>query len=216
MTSTLIIDPLFNTPGMHDDTGAFEPHAAKLAKVLAPDAARLSFDNTFIQTARLDDLMRKMGERTERNLVHIGHGWHVGCEAGLLIADSTRMLRFFNQMPKLRKVVFLSCSTASIPLKTSLAWTVMRATNTEVLAHTSEGRDAQNPNVVHLARDGFRSLPDWRGHRSPHWKAWVDFLLHHDGWVPMVESFIGLTKPHADWHFYLDADGFLQWEPRTT
>ena len=215
MTSTLIIDPLFNTPGMHDDTGAFEPHAQKLARVLGAEATRLSFDNFLSKMLRLEGLMYKMGTRTEKNLIHIGHGWHTGCEAGLLLGDQTRMLRFFNQMPELNKAVFLSCSTASAPLKTSLAWSIMRATATDVLAHTTEGRDVQNPHVIHLARDGFRSLPDWRGSRSPNWHAWVDFLLHRDGWVYMVCAFIGLDTTHSDWRFFTDADGFLQWEPRS-
>jgi hypothetical protein len=217
MTSTLIIDPLFNTPGMHDDTGAFEPHAAKLAKVLGAEATRLSFDNTLSKPVRLDDLIRRMGVRPEKNLIHLGHGWHTGCEAGLLLSDPRRTGDFLNTMPNLEKFVLLSCSTASSPIATSLAWHLMRASGLEVLAHTTEGRDAQNPNVTHIVRGGARTLPDWRGHRSPHWKAWVDYLLHQNGWVDMVCAFIKLVPVITpDWHFYTDTDGFLQWEPRTT
>jgi len=214
MTSTLIIDPMFNTPGMHDDTGAFEPHAQKLARVLGAEATRLSFDNFLSKALRLDELIHKMGKREETSLIHIGHGWHSGCEAGLLVGDQARLLRFFNLMPKLTKAVFLSCSTAGVPLKSSLAWDISQRTDVELIAHTTEGRDAQNPNVVHIARGGFRSLPDWRGKRSPYWKEWVNFLLHREGWVDMTKAFLGLDTTNTDWRFFTDADAFLQWEPR--
>ena len=207
MTKTLIIDPTHNTPGMHDDTGAFEPHARALHRYV-DDSTRLSFDNFLSPAARLSELIRDMGDaREEENLVHVGHGWHTGCECGFSLHDLTRLRLFLSKMPKLKKVIFFSCSTASDPLKTSLAWHLM-SEGYEVLAHTNEGRDVQNPNVIHIARGGFRSLPDWRGSKSPDWLAWVHYL-RDGGWMELAQSFVN-EKPGR--LFKLDADGFLQWD----
>lgn len=213
MTKTLIIDPKHNTPGMHDDSGAFEPHAQALHRALE-DSTRLSFDNFLPPPVRLSELIREMGEaRSEEDLVHVGHGWHVGAECGFTMHDLTRMRLFFSKMSMLKRAIFFSCSTASDPLKTSLAWTIAHENNIEVLAHTNEGRDVENPNVVHIARGGFRSLPDWRGKKSPNWHRWVDFMRGL-GFVTLAQAFLGYDTTSPSFRFFNDADGFLQWEPR--
>lgn len=214
---TIIVDPLYNTPGKHDDSGAFEPHAELLKRVMGGRAERWSFDNTDLNMLRRFESLCSIrledpDARELKNFIHIGHGFHNHCQCGLDIAHVPDLR---DHIPECRTFILLSCSTASAPLHTSLAWNLAHLPGkTEiprVLAHTTAGRDVENPYAMLITEHGARYIV---GPGTTHWKAWVRFL-RTDGWVLMVRAVLegpeGLNFPGFVW----DDAGFLDWTPVT-
>lgn len=202
----LVIDPAHNTPGMHDDDGAFEPHAEKIAKALGPAGERLSIDNLKPESERFTDFFHDVGNTTMfESWTFVSHGWHVGIEEGLATGNLSRLAA---KVPP--RVVVLACSTASPPFATSFAAALVKFGAQDVIAHDRRGRDVQNPFVVHARAQG--AIIEWRYIVEPgsvHWHAWVKFL-NDGGWIDLALFVIGMPF-HGN--FSRGADGFFVWTP---
>jgi hypothetical protein len=199
---TLIVDPLHNSPGEHDDSGAFEIAARALAQILGPNAIRFSFDNAEPYAARLAELERYVTGLSVDAFVEISHSTHHRMQSGIDPANVATLLRRFASPPKV--AVLLACSAASPPLSTSVAMGFYRA-GLDVYAHTTVGHAYLNPFVTQL-RENYGEAFVVEPH-STHWRAWIAFLKRR-GWARLVLAALGDMGDGFFWQ-----KGFLRWEP---
>lgn len=192
----LIIDPLHNTPGEHDDDGAFEPGAEKLAKAFAGagvDATRFSFDNTFGYDARVAQLRSFITGKQFDALVEVSHGLHTKLQSGISVINDHLVLNDFAP-PAPKVAVLLACSAASPPIESSIAYQLARD-GLEVLAHATVGHAFLNPFVVHVRPGATIDAP------QPH-----DFVV-----LPFSSNWHAWTVEPA--RFYRGPTGFIHWTP---
>jgi hypothetical protein len=204
----LVCDPLHNTPGMHDDDGAFEPGASKIAAALGPQAERLSIDNLKPEPERFADFLQDVtAPPMFESWVFVSHGWHTGIEEGLANGNLPRLAA---KVPP--KVVLFCCSTASPPLATSFAAALVKYGAQDVVAHDRRGHAFLNPYAVHVRQVGV--TPESRFIVEPgsaNWHAWIAFL-RSGGWIDLALFAIDAGAAQRG-NFSRGADGFFVWTP---
>ncbi len=218
--NVLIVDPLHNSPGEHDDSGAFELGAEKLALAFGADATRFSFDNTFGYETRFAALLSFVTNKRVDAIVEVSHGQHARLQSGVTTFNSGSLLAGF-AAPAPKVAVLFACSAASSPIDSSIAYQLARG-GLEVLAHSTVGHAYLNPYVVHvrppLTPDAQPTHDYIVAPGSAHlWRAWVAYL-RGGGWLALArfavmggEALSGMTDPTTG--FYRDLVGFIRWAP---
>ena len=202
----LVCDPLHNSPGMHDDDGAFEPGAQKIAAALGVAGERLSIDNLKPEPERFSDFLHDViNTAMFESWTFVSHGWHVGIEEGLAVGN---LVRLAAKVPP--RVVLLACSTASPPIATSFAAALVKFGAQDVVAHDRLGHAYFNPFVVHVRANGVVVESHYIVQPgSTNWHAWVAFL-RAGGWIDLALFSIGTP---FNGNFSRGADGFFVWTP---
>lgn len=215
----LIIDPMFNSPGMHDDDGAFELGAEKLAKTIGPNRAeRASFDNRNGYPTRLHDVEAAILHTDHVDVfIEVSHSTHVRLQSGIDRSNLPGVLKSFRSGPPSLAILF-ACSAASEPFASSVA-EQMAGLGVECIAHSTVGHAYFNPYLVHVRPPevGKRPFPERRyivGPGTPHWRSWVADIKR-GGWLDLVLFCIADVKALATPHgmFKRDAEGFITWQP---
>lgn len=210
----LIIDPLHNSPGEHDDDGAFELGAQKLAAVLGPGATRFSFDNGNGYAARFAELRTFVKGKQFDGIVEVSHSTHTRLQSGVNVHNVDDLLHELAE-PLPRVAVLLACSAASPPIESSISFQLARH-GVETIAHSTVGHAYLNPHLVDVRLVGgfpmWRTIPIRFPSATTAWRAWVAFV-RRGGWVDVTRFALGVFGDLHVTGLYRDVDGFIRWTP---
>jgi hypothetical protein len=184
---SIAFTPKYNTPGLHDATGAFQPEARSFAKIHGGVVVQVDNHAT-------KQKMRESVIETLRNMIEqptlvafFCHGWRTGIQLGFSSANVAELVPLFGISPA---VALYACSAGDGAgvggdggFADSLRDALCRDGNVfcQVDAHTTSGHCSRNPYVRRFEGMG-SSVGGAGGYyivtpRSEQWPAWKRALM---------------------------------------